>query len=403
MTRWIPGYGNEDGMSIFDTVVDRRNTGSLKWDGLQSRYGVSGDDYLPLWVADMDFPAPPAVVRALMRRAEHGIYGYPSNVPAYRQAVCQWLARRHGWTIQPDWIVSSPGVVAAVNLLIRAFTQRGDGVVIQPPVYHPFFRSVEDNGCRTLVNPLRWDGERYRMDFADLDQKLAQAKLLLLSSPHNPVGRVWTADELLEMGALCRKHDVLILSDEIHFDLVFAGHRHRVLATLSDDLAARTIVSTSPSKTFNLAGLQPGYSVIPDANLRRTFRRYAQACHVPEPNVFCLDATIAAYEEGGPWLTELLAYLSENVALLETFLAAEVPTVRVIRPEGTYLVWVDCRALGWNGPALERALLHEARVVCNQGYTFGPGGEGFIRINVACPRSVLMDALKRLARAFRPV
>ncbi len=387
-------------MSIFDTVAERRNTGSLKWDGLQSRYGVSGDDYLPLWVADMDFPAPPAVIEALVHRAKHGIFGYPSNVPEYRQAVRGWLARRHGWTIEPDWIVSSPGVVSAVNLLIRVFAQRGDGVVIQPPVYHPFSRSIEDNGCRVVQNPLAWDGERYRIDFADLDRKLSEAKLLLFCSPHNPVGRVWTADELLELGALCKKHHVLILSDEIHFDLVFAGHRHRVLSTLSDDLAARTIVSTSSSKTFNLAGLQPGYSVIPNPDLRRTFRRYAQALHIPEPNVFCLDATIAAYEEGESWLTELLEYLAGNVDLIERFFATELPSVRMLRPEGTYLVWVDCRGLALDRAALERALLHDARVVCNQGYTFGAGGDGFIRMNVACPRSVLADGLNRMVRAL---
>jgi cysteine-S-conjugate beta-lyase len=389
-------------MSRFDTITDRRKTGSLKWDGLQSRYGVSGDDYLPLWVADMDFQAPPAVVQALVRRAEHGIYGYPSNLEAYREAICRWLLRRHEWRIQPEWIVSSPGVVSAVNLVIRAFTQRGDGVVIQPPVYFPFFRGVEDNGCRVLLNPLGWDGERYRIDFADLDQKLAEAKLLLLCSPHNPVGRVWSADELREVGVLCRKHDVLIISDEIHFDLVLPGHRHHVLAALSDDLAQRTIVSTSPSKTFNLAGLQPGYSVIPHAPLRRVFRRYVQACHIPEPNVFCLDGTIAAYTEGEAWLDELLGYLEGNLDFIEQFLAAELPVLKLIRPEGTYLAWVDCRALLGDPKALERKLLREAHVVFNQGYTFGPGGEGFIRINFACPRSLLAEALGRIVRLVRP-
>ena len=390
-------------MSIFDQIIDRHDTGSLKWDGLQSRYGVSGDEYLPLWVADMDFQAPDAVVRALVRRAAHGIYGYPTGIEAYREAICRWMVRRHGWTIQPDWIVSSPGVVSAVNLLIRAFTQRGDGVVIQPPVYFPFFRGVEDNGCRVLLNPLRWDGQRYRVDFEDLDRKLAGATLLLLCSPHNPVGRVWTPDELQHMGDLCRKHDVLILSDEIHFDLVLSGHRHHVLASLSEDLSQRTIVSTSPSKTFNLAGLQPGYSIVPNAQLRREFRRIVQACHIPEPNVFCLDASLAAYDEGEKWLDELLKYLEGNVGLLAEFVAAELPQLTFIRPEGTYLAWVDCRGLGLDPKTLERKLLSEARVVFNQGYTFGPGGEGFIRINFACPRSRLTAALGRLARTLRSV
>jgi len=386
---------------ILDTIIERRNTSCLKWDGIKSRYGVQGNDLLPMWVADMEFRPPEAVVEAMVRRATHGIYGYPAGLEAYHQAIRNWMRRRHGWEIQEDWITSAPGVVSAVDLLIRTFTNRGDWVVVQPPVYYPFFLGVEGNGCRLLYNRLRFDGNRYTMDFEDLERKLQQAKLLLLCSPHNPVGRVWTGEELHQLGDLCIKHGVLVISDEIHFDLVFSGHTHTVFASLSEEFAQHCIICTSPSKTFNLAGLKPAMAIIPDARLRREFRHMLLACGIGNPNVFCLDAVKAAYEHGEPWLNDLLGYLEGNATFMQRFVAEEIPRVRMVRPEGTFLMWLDCRGRGLEPKALEQLLLTKARLVLNQGYTFGPGGEGFVRMNIGCPKAMLEDGLGRLARAIR--
>jgi len=385
----------------FDTIIERRNTACLKWDGIKSRYGVAGDDLLPMWVADMEFRPPDAVVEAMVRRATHGIYGYPAGLEAYHQAIRSWMRRRHGWSIEDDWITSAPGVVPTINLLIRTLTNRGDGVVVQAPVYYPFFSAVEENGCRLLCNQLHFDGERYTMDFVDLEQKLRRAKLLILCSPHNPVGRVWTREELLRLGELCMKHGVLVISDEIHFDLVLSGHTHTVFATLSETLAQHCIVCTSPSKTFNLAGLKPAMAIIPSGKIRRDFRHALLASGIGNPNIFCLDAVKAAYEYGEPWLKDLLGYLEGNVTFMRSFVAEEIPRIRMIRSEGTYLMWLDCRSLGLERTALEQLLLMKARLVLNQGYTFGPGGEGFVRMNVGCPRAMLEDGLNRLANAVR--
>lgn len=385
----------------FDAAVDRRESGSLKWDGLRKRFGVEGDDYLPMWVADTEFRVPEAVVAALTRRAQHGLFGYSFPPPAYFEAIRGWMRRRHGWDVREEWITSTPGVVCAVNLLIRTFTDRGDGVVIQPPVYHPFRRGIEDNGCRVLVNRLQLDGDRYRMDLEDLERKLPDAKLLILCSPHNPVGRVWSADELRALGALCLRHGVIVVSDEIHFDLVFSGHTHTVFATLSDEIAQHSVVCTAASKTFNVPGLQPALTVIPNPRLRRDFAHTVRACGIPEPNAFCLEAVTAAYAHGDSWLEELLVYLEGNRDFLCRFVEAEIPQVRVVRPDATFLAWLDCRALGLEAGQLEHLLLSKARLVLNQGYTFGPGGEGFVRMNLGCPRRMLEDGLVRLATAVR--
>jgi cystathionine beta-lyase len=387
--------------SSFDEVVDRRGTGSLKWDGMRKRFGVEGPDLLPMWVADTEFRTPEPVVEALVRRARHGLFGYSAATAAYFEAIHGWLRRRHGWDVKEEWIAATPGVVCAVNLLIRTLTDRGDGVVIQPPVYYPFQRGIEDNGCRVLVNRLHLNGQRYRMDLEDLERKLPDAKLLILCSPHNPVGRVWSADELRTLGELCLRHGVIVVSDEIHFDLVLSGHAHTVFATLSPELAQQSVVCTAASKTFNLPGLQPAISVIPNPRLRRDFAHTLRACGIPQPNAFCLEAVTAAYTHGEDWLVELLAYLEGNVDLLCRFVATEIPQVRVVRPEGTFLAWLDCRALGLDPGALEQVLLSKGRLVLSQGHTFGAGGEGFVRINLGCPRSMLEDGLGRLARAVR--
>ncbi len=385
----------------FDEVIDRQGTGSLKWDGLRKRFGVEGPDFLPMWVADTEFRAPEPVIEALIRRARHGVFGYSVAPAAYFEAIRGWMRRRHGWDVREEWVASTPGVVCAVNLLIRTFTDRGDGVLIQPPVYYPFRRGVEDNGCRVLVNRLRLDGDRYRMDLEDLERKLPEAKLLILCSPHNPVGRVWSADELRTLAELCLRQGVIVISDEIHFDLVFSGHVHTVFATLSQEIAQHSVVCTAASKTFNLPGLQPAITVIPNPRLRRDFAHTLRACGIPEPNAFCLEAVTAAYTHGESWLEELLIYLEGNRDFLCRFVEAEIPRLRVVPPEATFLAWLDCRALGLEPDRLERLLLSKARLVLNQGHTFGPGGEGFVRLNLGCPRRMLEDGLARLAAAVK--
>jgi cystathionine beta-lyase len=385
----------------FDAAIDRRGTGSLKWDGLRKRFGVEGADFLPMWVADTEFRAPEPVLEALSRRARHGLFGYSVAPPAYFEAIRGWMQRRHGWDVQEEWIASTPGVVCAVNLLIRTLTDRGDGVVIQSPVYYPFRRGVEDNGCRVLVNRLHLDGDRYRMDLEDLERNLPEAKLLILCSPHNPVGRVWTPGELRTLGELCVRYGVTVVSDEIHFDLVFSGHAHTVFATLSQEIAQQSVVCTAASKTFNLPGLQPAITVIPNPQLRRDFGHTLRACGIPEPNAFCLEAVTAAYAHGEDWLAELLAYLEANRDFLCRFVETEIPRLRVVRPEATFLAWLDCRALELEPAQLEHLLLSKARLVLNQGHTFGPGGEGFVRLNFGCPRRMLEDGLTRLAAAVQ--
>lgn len=395
------GVTRDERRTDFNAAIERRGTGSLKWDGLRKRFGVEGADFLPMWVADTEFRAPEPVIEALARRARHGLFGYSVAPPAYFDAIRGWMRRRHGWEVKEEWIASTPGVVCAVNLLIRTLTDRGDGVVIQTPVYYPFRRGVEDNGCRVLVNRLRLDGDRYRMDLEDLERKLPDAKLLILCSPHNPVGRVWSSDELLTLGELCLRHGVTVVSDEIHFDLVFPGQTHTVFATLSQEIAQQSVVCTAASKTFNLPGLQPAITVIPNPRLRRDFAHTLRACGIPEPNAFCLEAVTAAYAHGEDWLAELLAYLEGNRDFLCRFVETEIPQLRVIRPEATFLAWLDCRALGLESARLEHLLLSEARLVLNQGHTFGPGGEGYVRLNFGCPRGMLEDGLTRLAGAIR--
>ena len=388
--------------SRFDEVVDRRKTGSLKWDGTQKRFGVAGDDLLPMWVADTEFLTPAPVIEALVRRARHGVFGYSVAPAAYFEAVQGWMRRRHGWDVAEEWMTATPGVVCAVNLLIRTLTDRGDGVVIQPPVYYPFRRGIEDNGCRVLVNRLCLDGERYRMDLDDLERKLPDAKLLILCSPHNPVGRVWSADELRTLGELCLRHGVIVVSDEIHFDLVFPGHSHTVFATLSPELAQQSVVCTAASKTFNLPGLQPAISVIPNPRLRRDF-----SPHPARVRNSGAERVLPGGRHGGvqrtarngspscwhTWKGMWISFAGSS--------RTEIPQLRVVRPEGTFLAWLDCRALGLDPGELERLLLSKGRLVLSQGHTFGPGGEGFVRMNLGCPRSMLEDGLGRLARAVR--
>jgi len=382
----------------FDRIIDRRNTRSMKWD-CRERTQLE-PDVIPLWVADMDFPAPPAVVEAVTRRAEHGIYGYPIGSRSFSTAVADWLKSRHGWDVKKGWVTKSPGVVPSLCLCLNAFTSPGDGVVIQTPVYHPFYHVIDHNDRRLVRNPLKFESGRYVMDFDGLERTIDRGtRMLILCSPHNPVGRVWTPDELKRLGALCAAGDLIVISDEIHAELVFKGHRHVPLASLSEDLARRTVTLHAPSKTFNVAGLETSFAVIPDPEKKKLFDRQVRNAALSMGNIFGPIALEAAYTQSADWLDELLIYLEGNLDLLERFLIERVPRIRLIRPEGTYLALMDCRAMGMDQRELNEFFLRKARVYFNEGPMFGQELQGHVRINFGCPRPLLEEALLRIERA----
>ncbi len=384
----------------FDEIIDRRHTNSLKYDFAAER-GYP-EDVLPFWVADMDFRAPQAVREAIRQRAEHGIFGYSSPKEEYYAALEKWFDTRHGWRPGKDSLVITPGVVFALSMAVRTFTQAGDAVLVTEPVYYPFFSTIEGNGRRLVTSSLLFEDGAYRMDFADMEKKITENKvrLLLLCSPHNPVGRVWRREELERLASICLAHDVLVVADEIHADFVRPGNKHTPFASLSPEVAARTITCTAPSKTFNLAGLQLSNIFITEKSLRQRFQKEVYSTGYGEPNLFGLLAAQAAYSEGGPWLDALLAYLEENIAHTKRFLAERLPRVQLIEPEGTYLLWLDFRACGLEAKALDRKIIDEARLWLDDGAIFGKSGAGFQRLNIACPRATLEKGLEALARAF---
>lgn len=380
----------------FDTVIDRRNSGSMKWDTNPDA------TILPMWVADMDFPGPPEVIEAVRKRAEAGVFGYTVPSGGYYEAVVAWLKRRHHFDIQTEWIKFGPGVVPALNMLMRAYTDPGDKVIIQMPVYYPFFISIKNNHREILDNPLKFIDGRYEMDFDDLERKARdpRAKVMILCSPHNPVGRVWTKEELTRLGEICLRNNVIVLSDEIHNDLILRGHHHTVFATISDDFARNSVVCVAPSKTFNMAGLQTSSIIIPDEKLRTLYTDVLESNFMRRPNLFGVVALEAAYRHGEAWLEALLSYLQDNLDFMTDFIARNIPEIKIIQPEGTYLVWMDFRALGMKGKELENFMLNKAKLWLDEGYIFGDAGDGFERINIACPRATLAEALSRLNAAI---
>lgn len=383
-------------MYDFDQVIDRKNTNSLKWD----KY--NGEDILPMWVADMDFESPPQVKDALANRVDHGVFGYAGDYDQYYKAIVNWMEQRQQWQIKKDWISISPGVVPALNMLVRSLTNPGDKVIIQPPVYYPFYQVVENNGCHVVENPLQFTGQQYQMDFSDLEQKIDnRVKLLILCSPHNPVGRVWTREELNKLGEICIENDILVIADEIHSDLILPGNEHTVFASLAEEFAQNCVVCNAPSKTFNLAGIQTSNIIIPNAQLRHLFETALESNGLGRPNVFAIPALQAAYNHGQEWLDELLVYLQANLEFLQDYIAENIPQIKVIEPEGTYLFWLDFRQLGLDDKQIKRLLFKDARLILNPGDIFGEQGRGFQRINIACPRSLLKEGLERLNRAVK--
>ncbi len=382
----------------FDTVIDRVGTDSQKWDGRAKRFGSAA--VLPLWVADMDFVSPAPVVDALVERARHGVFGYVERADEFYEAVADWFARRHGFTVQPESVANSPGVVPALHLIVRAFTDPGERVLIQPPVYPPFMRVVQSEGREIVYNELVRDSDgRYGMDFDALDRQLDGVKLAILCNPHNPVGRVWTRDELTRFGELCLRHGTLVASDEIHCDLTLFGHSHTSFAAISPEFAARSFTCVAPSKTFNVPGLTTANVIIADEAKRRQFTRAVAHSSLHEANVFGVAALIAAYRHGAEWLDQLLLYLEGNVAEIEQFLRVQLPGVRMVRPEATYLAWLDFSSWGMTDERLAAFLRTDAQVGLNDGPSFGPGGSGFARLNFGCPRTVLREGLTRIAEA----
>ncbi len=384
----------------FDEMIERRDTDSLKYDFAERRGKPKG--ILPLWVADMDFRTPPEVIAALVDKSRHGIFGYSEVGDDYFKVLKAWFERFFDWAIEPAWLVKTPGIVFAICAAIRALTAKGDAVLIQQPVYHPFAESVQVNDRQLVVNELVLNQGHYTIDIQDFEAKISQnqVKLFLLCSPHNPVGRVWTAAELDRMGDICHRHGVTVVADEIHADFVFPGHQHQVFANLRPAFAAMTITCTAPTKTFNLAGLQISNLFIANAQLRQQLQREITRSGTSQVGIMGLTACRAAYASGHPWLAALKLYLAGNLQFMRDFLKQKLPQIKLIEPEGTYLAWLDCRDMGLSDAELDRKIIHQAGLWLNTGRIFGAGGEGFQRINFACPRATLAEALARLERTF---
>lgn len=383
-------------MNNFDEIIPRRGSHSYKWDS------APDEDLLPMWVADMDFRTAPAVTEALQRRVAHGIFGYTKVPQAYYDAIVHWFDSRHAWQIKQDWIIYTTGVVPAISAIIKALTTPGDCILVQTPVYNCFFSSIRNNGCEIVVNPLIYINETYRIDFVDLEKKAAdpKVKLLLLCNPHNPAGRVWTRQELTRIGEICLRNEVLVVADEIHCELTYPGYDYTPFSSISDEFLRHSVTCTSPSKAFNLAGLQIANIFCADEVMRRKIDRAININEVCDVNPFGVEALIAAYSEGAEWLDELRHYLSVNYNYLKAYFEQYLPQFPVTKLEGTYLVWVDCRSLKSSSKEIEQLLIKKGKIWMNAGDMYGEAGEGFIRINIACPRQVLIEGLDRLRRAL---
>ncbi len=384
----------------FNLVVNRKNTNSLKYDFAVERGKTA--DILPLWVADMDFPTVPEVTQALVKASRHGIFGYTEVKEDYFKILRNWFSSHYHWDIERKWLVKTPGVVFAIAMAIRAFTEKNDTVLIQRPVYYPFSEAIESNERVLINNPLVYENGKYHMDLNDFEEKIIKnnVKLFILCNPHNPVGKVWTKDELIQLGDICVKHNVLVVSDEIHADFIYPGHEHLNFANLKPEFFARTITCTAPSKTFNLAGLQVSNVIIGNPEIKSAFKTEIVKSGYSQLNTMGLIACQAAYEYGDIWLQELKEYLYGNLIYVKSFLEENIPEVKLIDPEGTYLVWIDCNKLGLSAEELEDLIVKKAKLWLDTGTMFGPEGLGFQRINIACPRETLSLALTQLKAAI---
>lgn len=381
----------------FDELLERRGTDSVKWDGVQEVWGR--DDLLPLWVADMDFRTPPFVMEALKRQLSGGVLGYTRPCADWAPAICDWLLRRHGWQLETGWISFVPGIVRAQALALLCFTRPGDRVAVMNPVYHPFFLVTQRLEREVVFSPLVLRDGHYHIDYARLEQDLDGCRVLILCNPHNPGGRVWTEDELRRVADICHRRGVMVLSDEIHADLTLLGYRHHPFATVSPQAAAISLTFMAPSKAFNMPGLASSYAIAVDPGIRRRFQTFLEAGEFGEGHMLAYVGCAAAYREGEEWLGQLLDYIQGNIDFTEQFLIERIPAIGMIRPQASYLIFLDCRRLGLPQPELVNLFVDKAHLALNDGTMFGRGGEGFMRLNVGCPRSVLRRALEQLEEA----
>ncbi len=375
----------------FDTVIDRRNTNAVKWD-------LAAKDELPMWVADMDFETAPQITAAILKRAEHGVYGYNTLPESYYQAICSWWETRHHYQMKKSWILFCIGVIPAVTSIVKRVTEVGDNVALLSPVYDCFYRAISDSGRNPLTSEMRYDGARYEIDFADLERKLAlpQTNLFILCNPHNPIGRIWDSETLRRIGALCLKHHVLVLSDEIHCDLTDPGCVYIPYASLSEEFAQNSVTCIAPSKTFNMAGLQSAAVVVPNRLLRERIARGLSVDELNGANAFAIAATVAAYSEGGEWLDALRQYIHENREITACFLRENLPQVKLLAADATYLLWMDCSSFTDDSDALQEYLRKEAGLFLSRGSAYRGNGNRFLRMNIACPKALLIEGLNRL-------
>lgn len=383
----------------FDEIIDRSNTDAVKLKRCKALFGT--EDLLPLWVADMDFRTPDFILDAIKKRLEHPILGYTMQPENLHDLFIQWVKEHHRWELQRNWVGFVPGIVPALSFAVQCFTQPGDEVLVQPPVYYPFFNVVKNNGRLLKYNVLtEYDG-KFEIDFEDFEQQITpQTKMFILCNPHNPGGRVWSLDSLQKIDEICARHNVLVISDEIHADMVLPGHRHVPYATVSDYAAEHSVTFMAPSKVFNMPGVVSSTFIIPNPELKRKFTHYLEVSEMNSGNLFAYVATVACYEHGEPWRLEMLNYIQQNIIFLDGFLKEHVPGVKAMIPEASFLVWLDCTALGMDTDTLHHFFAHEAGLGLNKGTIFGPGGEQHLRINVACPRSILEQALEQLKKAL---
>lgn len=382
----------------FDEIIPRKNSDCLKYDKLQEMFGT--DDALSMWIADMDFRTPPFVIEALRRRLDHEVLGYTFCSPQWKPAIQNWVSRHYGWDVKEEEIGFVGGIVPAISFAVQCFTAPNDKILIQPPVYHPYHHVVKDLGRTLVYNPLRLVNGQFEMDFEDLERKIAGCKLFLLCNPHNPGGRVWNADELVRIADICARNGVIVISDEIHCDMALTGYKHTVFATVSEAAAQNSVTLMAASKTFNIAGLKSSYHIIQNEALRKQYSEYLTRSELDTAHLFATTAVAVAYNEGDEWLAQMLQYVEENIAFLDKYLKENMPKISFIRPQASYLVFLDARELGMPQERLVEFFLKEAKVAMNDGTMFGQEGAGFMRMNLGCPRATLQQALEQIKAAY---
>lgn len=381
----------------FDEIINRNGTDSVKWDGIEGRWGRQ--DLIPMWVADMDFRTAPFVIEALKKRLEHDVLGYTFACKEWSESIQNWLKDRHGWVIRKEMLTFTPGIVRGLAFVIHCFTQEGDKVMVMPPVYHPFFLVTQKNRREVVYSSLVLKNGQYEIDFERFRQDVQGCKLLILSNPHNPGGRVWTKEELAQIADICYENGTLVVSDEIHADLTLPPYQHPTFALISEKARMNSIVFMSPSKAFNMPGLASSYAIIENDELRHRFQEYMEASEFSEGHLFAYLSVAAAYSHGTEWLDQVLAYIKGNIEFTENYLKEHIPAISMVRPQASYLIFLDCRGLGMNQEELNRLFVEDAHLALNEGTTFGKEGEGFMRLNIACPRATLEKALKQLEQA----